>query len=110
VLELLQKANEDINGNIVRLEITMPQECLGRVDEPRLRQVVQAQLKASYFDISRNVIREARPRLGDVSAESLTPTQALETYLRLKGDSYTHATIDKLAQIGKDIIKEVDGE
>ena len=72
--------------------------------------MVQTQLKASYFDISRNIIREARPRLGDVSAETLTPTQALETYLRLKGDSYTPATIAKLTEMGKDIIKEVDGE
>ncbi|MCL2281175.1 MAG: exonuclease SbcCD subunit D [Dehalococcoidia bacterium] len=109
VLKRLQAAAGDISGNIVRLELTIPQECIGRVDEPRLRQVVQSQLKASYFDISRSIIREARPRLGDVSVETLTPTQALETYLRLKSDNYSSATIAKLAEMGKDIIREVDG-
>ncbi|MCL1885717.1 MAG: exonuclease SbcCD subunit D [Dehalococcoidia bacterium] len=110
VLQILQNAAEDIVGNIVRLELTMPQECLGRVDEPRLRQIVQSQLKASYFDISRNVIREARPRLGGATAEALTPLQALETYLRLKGDNYTPATAAKLAQLGREIITQVEVE
>ncbi|MCL2707104.1 MAG: exonuclease SbcCD subunit D [Dehalococcoidia bacterium] len=108
--KLLENAAADINGNIIRLELTMPQECAGRVDETRLRQLVQSQLKASYFDISRNIKRVARPRLGDVSAETLTPIQALEKYLELKEDGYSQTTIAKLLQMSTDIIREVEEE
>lgn len=108
ILGLLQSVAAEVNGNIVRIELTIPHECIGRVDEPRLRQMALSQLNASYFDISRNIIRETRPRLGDVSAETLTPTQALESYLRLQSDDYSPDTIAKLTEMGKDIIREVD--
>jgi exonuclease SbcD len=72
-----------IEGAIVRVIIkaTEAQEML--LDERPMRQALRG---ASYIaSIIRDIDRPQRHRLGNISAEELTPREALERYLDLKG-------------------------
>ena len=103
VLKTLAASHEEICGNIVRLEINLPQECEGRVDESAIR---QAASEAYYFSIVKNVRRQSRPRLGDMAVEELSPADALQTYVSLKSEDYSKVTAAKLVELGKNIIRE----
>ena len=43
-------------------------------------------MEAYYFTITKETRREVRLRLGDVTAEELTPAEALKKYLESKKD------------------------
>jgi len=102
ILKTLEASHDELCGNIVRLEINLPQECEGRVDETLIR---QAACEAHYFSIVKNVKRSSRPRLGESSVEALSPTQTLQAYIELKRPEYSRETADKLAELGTAIIQ-----
>ncbi|MCL2140554.1 MAG: exonuclease SbcCD subunit D [Dehalococcoidia bacterium] len=108
ILAVLLHSAAELGQNIVRLELSYPEECIGRIDEVRIRQFVLDELQASYFDILRHVSRQSRPRLEGMAVEALAPEQAFETYIRLRRDDYTADTLSKLEKLGKSIIQEAD--
>jgi exonuclease SbcD len=80
ILDELEQHNVD--GAIVRVFIkaTEAQEIL--IDERPIRQALRS---ASYIaSIVRDIDRSQRHRLGGISAEELTPKEALELYLDSK--------------------------
>ena len=105
ILKLLETARAEIEGNIVRLEITLPQECEGRIDETAIRKAAE---NAYNFGVNKRVTRQSRPRLGDTSVESLSPAEALETFIKLKSEDYSKATAARLTELGRAVIKEVE--
>ncbi|MGA3094031.1 MAG: exonuclease SbcCD subunit D [Dehalococcoidales bacterium] len=102
VLKVIESSSDEICGNIVRLEINIPQECEGRLDENAIR---QAASETYYFSIVKNVKRSSRPRLGESSVEALSPTQTLWAYIELKRPEYSRETADKLVELGTAIIQ-----
>ena len=102
VLKVIESSSDEICGNIVRLEIALPQELEGRLDENGLR---QAATEAYYFSILKNVKRQARSRLGDASIETLSPTKALQTFIDFKHGEYSKENARKLAEFGTEIIR-----
>ena len=102
VLKVIESSSDEICGNIVRLEIALPQELEGRLDENGLRQVAT---EAYYFSILKNVKRQARSRLGDASIETLSPTKALQTFIDFKHGEYSKENARKLAEFGTEIIR-----
>ena len=102
ILKTLENSIDEIKGNIVRLEINIPQECEGQLDENAIR---QAASEAYYFSIVKNVKRSSRPRLGESSVEALSPTQTLQAYIELKRPEYSRETSGKLAELGTAIIQ-----
>jgi exonuclease SbcD len=68
----------ECDGAIVRVLITLREEQAGLLRE---RDVEAALRGAAHATISREVETEARSRLGDLAAESLTPLQLVERYL-----------------------------
>jgi exonuclease SbcD len=102
VLKVIESSSDEICGNIVRLEIALPQELEGRLDENRIR---HAATEAYYFSIMKNVKRQTRPRLGDTSVETISPAEALRTFIDLKRDEYPKETARKIAELGAEIIK-----
>ncbi len=98
-IEAIEKVKAEICGNIVRIELNLPQELANRIDESRLR---QAASDAYYFSIIKNIRKQSRPRLGDLSVEALSPSAALAMYLTLK--STEHPQSARLAEAGKSII------
>ncbi len=102
VLKAIESSRGEICGNIVRLEIALPQEFEGRLDENIIRHTAAA---AYYFSILKTVKRQARPRLGDTAVEAISPAEALQTFIDFKRDEYPKETIKKLAEFGAEIIK-----
>lgn len=102
VLKIIESSRKEICGNIVRLEITLPQEFEGRLDESEIR---RAAAEAYHFSILKNVRRQARPRLGDTAVETISSAEALLTFIDLRRDEYHGETAKKLAEFGAEIIK-----
>ncbi len=103
ILSILEKSREEIPGNIIRLEITLSQENEGKLEENLIRKAASA---ASYFSITKNVKRQSRPRLGDISVESLSPYAALKMYLDFNRKEYSDEQAGRLLLAGTDIIKQ----
>jgi exonuclease SbcD len=102
ILKTLEVSHGELYGNIVRLEINLPQECEGQIDDNAIR---QAASEAYHFSIVKKVKRSSRPRLGESSVETLSPTQTLQAYIELKQPEYSRETADKLAEFGTTIIQ-----
>jgi exonuclease SbcD len=102
ILKTVANSRDEISGNIVRLEISLPRECEGRVDENTIR---QAASEAYYFSIVKNVTRQSRPRLGDMAVEGISPTDALQTYVNLNNAEFGKQNAARLVVLGKNIIQ-----
>ena len=72
---------EKISGAIVRLQLSLPAELEGQLRDSEIKDALK---EAYYFTIAREVKREARLRLGQFTAEEITPLEALKTYLEVK--------------------------
>jgi hypothetical protein len=79
---LRKLAAENVEGTVVRLQIKVPAEKEGLIQETEIRNA----LADAYFiaAISRDVPREHRKRLAGQSAEALPPLDALRLYLESK--------------------------
>jgi exonuclease SbcD len=81
VLAQIGNKKDEAADAIVRLRLTVPAAIAGRLPDSELRDA----LKSAYFlTITRDVKRETRLRLGTVSAEGLTPLDALKLWLESK--------------------------
>ena len=65
----------------MRLQISLPAEIEAQLRDSDIREAMK---EAHYFTIARDVKREARLRLGNWTAEEITPLDALKAYLELK--------------------------
>ncbi|MCL2679618.1 MAG: exonuclease SbcCD subunit D [Dehalococcoidia bacterium] len=98
-LAAITPAVDDIRGNIVRLELSLPQDSVAMLDENRLR---QAASEAYYFSIVRNIRKNSRPLPEGMAIEALSAADALDVYLRTKSAEYPRA--DKLLRLGHELI------
>jgi exonuclease SbcD len=78
VLAAIRSHGENIRDAIVRLNISMPSALEGQLRNNEIREALQ---QAEYFTITRDVQREQRLRIGNRTAEELTPLDALKAYL-----------------------------
>jgi len=78
VLKTITEKADDVREAIVRLNISLPAEAEQQVRDSDIR---NAMAEASYFAIARDVKRDTRLRLGQSTAEELTPIDALRVYL-----------------------------
>jgi exonuclease SbcD len=101
VLKAIAKNEGNVKGAIVRLEINLPQELEGRIRDGDIR---TALTKAYYLTIVKSVKRESRLRLGERTAEEITPLEALKTYLNSRNYSQKYTRL--LLDYGKKLIKE----
>ncbi len=81
VLKAIVEREEKVNGAIVRLQISLPVEIEGQLRDNDIRDALK---EAYYFTIAKDIRREARLRLGQFTAEEITPLEALKTYLEAK--------------------------
>ncbi|MGB2855848.1 MAG: exonuclease SbcCD subunit D [Dehalococcoidia bacterium] len=95
-------AKNDVENSIVRLQIKVPAEKEGLVQENEIRKA----LKEAYFvaAINKEVEREHRSRLGSHSAEGITPLEALQLYLESKKTPKDRAQL--LLEYGERLIRE----
>jgi len=78
VLKAIAKEENELKEGIVRLNINLPAETGGQL---RDTEIFEALEPAHYFTIAKETERETRMRLGSLTAEEITPLEALNKYL-----------------------------
>jgi exonuclease SbcD len=81
ILKAIAEQEDRVRDAIVRLNITLPAEIEGQLRDGDIREALK---EAHYFTIAHEIQREARLRLGQFTAEEITPLDALKAYLESK--------------------------
>ena len=102
VLTAITKQQEKIRDTVVRLQISLPAEIEGQLRDNDIRNALK---EAHYFTIARDIKRESRLRLGNWTAEEITPIEALKAYLESTKVSPERAKI--LLEHGEKLIHEL---
>lgn len=102
VLQAIGHSPKRIDGAIVRLEITLPQNMEGLLRDNEIR----AGLKTAHFvTIARNTVRVARTRLGGTQgAEAITPLNALQAWL--ENVNFDPDQQKRLMEYGAELIRQ----
>jgi exonuclease SbcD len=101
VLKSITEQQDKVKDAIVRLNISLPAEIEGQLRDNDIRSAVK---EAYYFTIAKDIKREARLRLGQWTAEEITPSDALKAYLESKKVSPERAKL--LLEYGEKLIQE----
>jgi exonuclease SbcD len=103
----ISKKADEVAGAVVRVRIEMPEVVESAFQETPIRQALAA--AHHIAGIERQVIRTRRTRLGDESAATLTPLQALRQYAGLR--NMTAEREHRLLEQGERLIQEeLEGE
>jgi len=78
VLAAVAERREKIAGTVVRLNVSLPAALEGRLNYNEIREALK---DAHYGAITRDIQRDTRLRLGERTAEGLTPLDALKAWL-----------------------------
>jgi len=105
IIEAIDSKREQLNDAIVRLIIKMPSEIEGRINDIEIRNTLK---EAHYFTVAKDIQHEARVRLGNYSAEEITPVDALKMYLESKNISEERTKL--LLEYGERIVRGDDLE
>jgi exonuclease SbcD len=105
VLKAVSEKSDAIKDAIVRLQISLPSELEGQIRDGDIREATR---EAHYFAIAKEVRRETRVRLGEGTAEEITPVQALKAYLESKKVPVERAKV--LLEYGEKLIEEQESE
>jgi exonuclease SbcD len=103
VLDAIARRRPELQDAVVRVIVSMTNEQAGLLDERAVQKAAEA---ASHLSIQTEVREEARARLGTDSAESLTPLELLERYLRAKAVDEDRTA--KLLRAAEELIKEIE--
>ena len=102
VLKTITDQQDKIKDAIVRLQISLPAECQGQLRDNEIRNALK---EAHYFSIIKDIQRETRLRLGQWTAEELTPVEALKKYLETRKD-LSRERAKMLLECGERLIQE----
>jgi exonuclease SbcD len=100
VLGAISQQEKKLKEAIVRLNITLPAGIEGQLRDADIREALE---KAHFATIARETVREARLRLGQFTAEEITPLDALKKYLETKKTPPARAKV--LMEYGERLIK-----
>ena len=100
VLQAITKQEEKLKEAIVRLNITVPSSLEGQLRDGEIREALQ---DAHFATVARETVREARLRLGQFTAEEITPLDALKKYLETKKTPPARAKV--LMEYGERLIR-----
>lgn len=81
VLIAIAEQEEKVRDAVVRLNISLPAPIEGQLRDNDLRDALK---EAHYFTITRDIQQETHLRLGSLTAEEITPLEALKAYLESK--------------------------
>ncbi|MFC2039648.1 exonuclease SbcCD subunit D [Chloroflexota bacterium] len=102
VLTFLENNAEIIKDNIIRLTIELPRELETSLRDAEIRALLK---EAHYSLVNRKVTEETNPGLGTFSAETLSPLEALQTYLDYKKTPAKRQKV--LLEHGKKLILDI---
>ncbi len=101
VLKAISARQDEVRDAIVRINISLPAATAGSLRDTELRNALR---EAHYFIVSKNIQRETRLRLGDRTAEEITPLEALKAYLESKKTGPERTRV--LLEYGEQLIQE----
>lgn len=81
LLNAITGQREKVKDAIVRLNISVPSQIANQVSDTTIREALK---EAHYYTVAQDVQRETRLRMGDRTAEEITPADALKAYLESK--------------------------
>jgi len=102
VLRAIAEQEDRVKDGIVRLQIGLPAEIEGQLRDNDIRNAIK---EAHNFTIAKDIQRETRLRLGNWTAEELTPIEALKKYLETRKDLSQERT-KVLLKYGEKLIQE----
>jgi len=105
VLKAIAEQEEKVRDAIVRLQISLPAETEGQLRDNDIRNAVK---EAHYSTVAKDIKRETRLRLGQWTAEEITPVDALKAYLESKKVSPERTKV--LLEYGERLIEKQGGE
>ena len=100
VLRAIAGQEKKLKEAIVRLNITVPSSLEGQLRDGEIREALQ---DAHFATVARETVREARLRLGQFTAEEITPLDALKKYLETKKTPPARAKV--LMEYGERLIR-----
>ncbi|MBA7476674.1 3',5'-cyclic adenosine monophosphate phosphodiesterase CpdA [subsurface metagenome] len=100
-LKAIAEQEDRVKDAIIRLNISLPVEIAGQLGDNDVREALK---EAHYFTIAKDVQRETRLRLGNLTAEEITPLDALKAYLEEKKVAPERAKL--LLEYGEKLIQE----
>ncbi len=100
-LRAIAEQQDEVRDAIVRLQISLSAEIEGHLRDNDIRNALK---EAHYFTIAKDTRREPRLRLGQWTAEEITPPDALKAYLESKKVSPERAKL--LLEYGEKLIQE----
>ncbi len=101
VINTIAEQEDKIREAIVRLQISLPAQIEGQLRDNQIRNALR---EAHYFTLAKEIRREMRLRLGDLTAEELTPIEALEAWL--KTQKLTPERAEVLLKYGEKLIQQ----
>lgn len=102
VLKAIAEREDRVRDAIVRLQISLPAQIEGQLRDNDIRNALK---EAHYSAIARDIQRDIRPRLGEWTAEEITPLDALKAYLESK-KGMTPERVKLLLEYGERLIQE----
>ena len=103
VLRAIAEQDDKISNAIVRLQVSLPAEMEGQFNDNEIRNALK---ETHYFTIAKDVKREARLRLGEWTAEEITPVEALKVYLESKKPPLSSERTKTLLEYGERLIRK----
>ena len=104
-LKAIAGQEDKIKEAIVRLNISLPAEIEGLLRDNEIRSAAK---EAHYFAIAKDIERKTRLRLGNLTAEEITPLDALKAWLETQKFTPERARI--LLEYGEKLIQERGGQ
>ena len=106
VLQAIAEQKAGLKGAVVRLQISLPAAMEGQLRDAEIKNALS---EADYPTITKDIKRETRLRLGNYTAEEITPVEALKAYLEQRTDlSPERAKL--LLEHGEELIREGGGQ
>ena len=99
MLRAIAEQEAKVGDAVVRLNISLPASIEGQLRDGDLRNTLK---EAHYFTIARDIKRETRLRLGNRTAEEITPLEALKAWLESQKVSPERAKV--LLEYGEKLI------
>jgi exonuclease SbcD len=81
LLNAIAAQPDKVRDAVVRLNISLPALLENRISDTAIREALR---EAHYYTVSQDIQRETRLRMGNRTAEEITPIDALKTYLESK--------------------------
>ncbi|RJQ39246.1 MAG: exonuclease SbcCD subunit D [Dehalococcoidia bacterium] len=102
VLDAINSKKAEIDGAIVRLQISLTPAAAGQLGNNEIRQALG---EAYYLTITKDIKRDVRLRLGSQTSEGIKPLEALKAYLEQRQD-LSKERVKLLLEHGEKIIAE----